>query len=126
MTTQITGTIAINQCSVCSAELHAHDKYCRHCGISLTGSCVTSALDPRLALCETRPLEEEAEAYQPLSGALVKVVAQGVAEKARLYGSGRGGKRLIAVLATVPLWLLIVLLSPLEAYAAAKAIAKQV
>jgi hypothetical protein len=33
--------------------------------------------------------------------------------------------RLVSMLIAVPLWLMIVLLSPLDAYAAAKAIAKQ-
>jgi hypothetical protein len=32
---------------------------------------------------------------------------------------------LVAVIATVPIWLLIVLLSPMEAYAAARTITKQ-
>jgi hypothetical protein len=56
---------------------------------------------------------------------LVRIVTQGVSNKAKLYEAGRGRKRLIAALTTLPIWLLIVLLSPMEAYAAAKAITRQ-
>jgi hypothetical protein len=63
--------------------------------------------------------------YQSISSALVRIVTQGVSNKAKLYEAGRGRKRLIAALTTLPIWLLIVLLSPMEAYAAAKAITRQ-
>jgi hypothetical protein len=39
--------------------------------------------------------------------------------------ANRRATRLVSILIAVPLWLMIVLLSPLDAYAAAKAIAKQ-
>jgi len=117
--------VAIKQCPTCAGELLARDRFCRHCGVIQTDSCVTVALTSDLPNCETRPLGDDKAAYQSLSGALVNIVAQDLSAKSSSYCAGRGPTRLVAVIATVPIWLLIVLLSPVEAYAAARTITKQ-
>lgn len=118
-------TVAIKQCPICSWELLASDRFCRHCGVNQSDSCVTAALTADLSGYETKPLSENKAAYQSLSGALINIVAQGISAKSLSYCASRGLRRLIAVIATIPIWLLIVLLAPVEAYSAARTITKQ-
>jgi hypothetical protein len=125
MNTQTKETVAIKQCPVCAGELLARDRFCRHCGVNQNDSCVTLALTSDLPGYETRPLGNDKATYQSLSGTLVSIVAQGLSAKSLSYCVGRGPTRLVAVIATIPIWLLIVLLSPVEAYAAARTITKQ-
>src|SRR5262245_58845063 len=117
-------TVAIKQCPTCAGELLARDRFCRHCGVNQNDRYVTAALTSELPNCETRPLGDKAT-YQSLSGTLVNIVAQGLSAKSLSHRAGRGSTRLVAVIATVPIWLLIVLLSPVEAYAAARTITKR-
>jgi hypothetical protein len=57
--------------------------------------------------------------YRRVSGPLVSAVVAGVsANSPQSYG--RFMKRAILALISIPIWLIIVLLSPLDAYAAAK------
>jgi len=118
-------TVAIKQCPACEGELLARDRFCRHCGVNQTDSCVTVALTSDLPNYWTRPLGDDTATYQSLSGTLVNIVAQGLSAKSLSHRAGRGSTRLVAIIATVPIWLLIVLLSPVEAYAAARTITKR-
>jgi len=118
-------TVAIKQCPTCEGELLSRDRFCRHCGVNQTDSYVTAALTSDLNNCDTRPLGDDKATYQSLSGTLVNIVAQGLSAKSLSYRGGPGSTRLVAVIATFPIWLLIVLLSPVEAYAAARTITKR-
>ncbi len=119
-------TIAIKQCGACAGELLARDRFCRHCGVNQNDSCVTAALTMDLPRYETRPLSDDKATYQSLSGTLVNIVAQGVSARTPSFFSSRRATCLIAALATVPIWLLIVFLSPVEAYSAARTITRQI
>jgi hypothetical protein len=123
--TQTKITVAFKQCPICSGELLALDRFCRHCGVNQNDSCITAALTSDLPGYETKPLRENKATYQSLSGALINIVAQGISAKSLSYCASRGLRRLIAVIATIPIWLLIVLLAPVEAYSAARTITKQ-
>jgi hypothetical protein len=123
--TQKIETVAIKQCPTCAGELLARDRFCRHCGVHQNDSCVTAALTLDLPSYATKPLGENTATYQSLSGTLINIVAQGISAKSLSYCASRSLTRLIAIIATVPIWLLIVLLSPMEAYAAARTITKQ-
>lgn len=123
--TQTKETVAIKQCPICSGELLARDRFCRHCGVNQNDSCVTAALTSDLSGYETKPLSENKATYQSLSGTLINIMAQGISAKSLSYCASRGLRRLVAVIATIPIWLLIVLLAPVEAYAAARTITKQ-
>ena len=119
-------TVAIKQCPSCAAKLLARDRFCRHCGINQTDNCATAALTFELPSYQTRTLSDDNTTYQSLSGTLVNIVARGVSTTSSAFFASRRAARLIAALATVPIWLLIVLLSPVEAYAAARTITKQI
>jgi hypothetical protein len=118
-------TVAIKQCPICSGELLAGDRFCRYCGVNQNDNCVTAVLTSDLPGYETKPLRENKATYQSLSGALINIVAQGISAKSLSYRASRGLTRLIAVIAAIPIWLLIVLLAPVEAYSAARTIAKR-
>jgi hypothetical protein len=123
--TQTKETVAIKQCPTCAGELLARDRFCRHCGVNQNDRYVTAPLTLDLPDCKTRPIGDDKATYQSLSGTLVNIVAQGLSAKSLSHRAGRGSTRLVAVIATVPIWLLIVLLSPVEAYAAARTITKR-
>jgi hypothetical protein len=123
--TQTKETVAIKQCPTCAGELLARDRFCRHCGVNQNDRYVTAPLTLDLPDCQTRPIGDDKATYQSLSGTLVNIVAQGLSAKSLSHRAGRGSTRLVAVIATVPIWLLIVLLSPVEAYAAARTITKR-
>lgn len=123
--TQTKETSAIKQCPVCDGALLERDRFCRHCGVNQSDDCVTAALTSDLSGYETKPLRKNEATYQSLSGALINIVAQGVSAKSLSYHAGRGLTRLIAVIAAIPIWLLIVLLAPVEAYSAARMITKR-
>src|SRR5215510_17374 len=123
--TQKIKTVAFKRCPTCAKELLARDRFCRHCGVTQNDSCVTAALTSDLSGYETKTLSENTATYQSLSGTLINIVAQGLSAISLSCCASRGLRRLIAVIATVPIWLLIVLLAPVEAYAAAKTITKR-
>ena len=57
---------------------------------------------------------------------LVDAVFNGALSNTATYPINRVTRRVIAVLISIPIWLLIVLLSPLDAYSAAKTVTKQI
>jgi hypothetical protein len=58
--------------------------------------------------------------YQSFSGPLVKLITESVTATKTSRLQSRWGKRLALAAISIPIWLLIVLLSPLDAYVAAK------
>ena len=130
-------TRGLRGCAVCAAELQDQDVFCRRCGtrwgvtgpsapvkLPVTGSVgVTTARLPVL----TPPTVQLAspEHYQSVSGSLVNAVASGVSMGVSgQLGRGLSGK-LLAALLSVPLWLMIILLSPLDAFLASKSLLRQ-
>ncbi|MGH8692619.1 MAG: zinc ribbon domain-containing protein [Burkholderiales bacterium] len=133
-------TSGFKQCRVCGAEQLDRDKFCRRCGVNqsgqsrrveplnnITGS-VTSDVIGRADRVdyETRPLSGGGTLRRSYSGPLVGIVTLELSEQTSSLRTNRWARLLISTLVAVPLWLMIVLLSPLDAYVAAKEIAKQV
>ena len=116
-------TTALNQCHGCGAELLSHDKFCRRCGIRRPNSYATSTDLSGARNCETQPLQSGEQPCQSFSGQLIRVVAQTMSTRTATRNHSRGLQRLICTLITIPIWMLIVMLSPLDAIVAAKAAA---
>src|SRR5262249_19339438 len=130
-------TTGLRHCQVCGAAQTARDKFCRRCGVSqsrrvepincitgsVTGDVVGRAVRPG---CETRPLSGSGALRRSYSGRLVGIVTQELSEQTSSLRANHWAMLLISILVAAPLWLMIVLLSPLDAYVAAKALAKQV
>ncbi len=121
-------TVGLMQCHTCGAELRERDKFCRRCGVDqrlgVTPSTVVASRGGQSEY-ETRLLPGGANRGGSFSGTLVNLVTQSVSAGTSRYGANRWTMWLVAALVAAPLWLMIALLSPLDAYVAAKTIAKQ-
>jgi hypothetical protein len=103
----------LNCCETCQYEARTQDKFCRRCGAKLDGS---RACDEVGSLAP--------QPMQSISGALVAAVCAGVATNTGRIQSLLA-RRVISALISIPIWLIIILLSPLEAYASARGVARQ-
>jgi hypothetical protein len=124
---EMTETIGFTQCHTCSAELLERDKFCRrrHVNQSLCAAPLTvvAGQGGRFEY-ETRPLPGGAYRGGSFSGTLVNFVTQSVSERTSGCSANRWTMRLVGALVVAPIWVMIVLLAPLDAFVAAKAIAK--
>jgi hypothetical protein len=114
-------TAPLKQCESCQAELLARDKFCRRCGLRQVDGYATSTNLTYPAQYETKALSSRTESFPSYSGQLIKLVAKSLSERETTEGSSRALRRLVCTLITIPIWMLIVMLSPLDAVAAAKA-----
>jgi hypothetical protein len=114
-------TAGLAQCHACGAEHSERDRFCRKCGACQRLNFVSE--ETEWLVPDTRPMPH----YSSFSGALVNRVTEGVSTRASSFSSSPAGTRwtmrLAGALVAVPLWLMILMLSPLEAYVAARAIA---
>jgi hypothetical protein len=115
-------------CDACGAKQRGRDKFCRRCGASQRLAIASSTGDVNWSSPDTRPLLGISY-YDSFSGALVKLVTEVVSVRASSLSSSLPGNRwtmwLVAALVAVPLWLILVLLSALDAYVAVRAIARR-
>jgi hypothetical protein len=133
---EITETIGLNQCRVCGAEQINFDKFCRRCGAkqsspidqstNLASGITAGCINNTTSGFETRTFHVNLTKRRSCSDQLVSIVTQELSERTSSIRANRWIMHLISVLVTAPLWLMIILLSPLDAYLAAKNIAKQV
>jgi hypothetical protein len=125
-----TTTLAITPCLACGAGLTAESKFCRWCGARLTADLDQTeplsfdTLESQAAY-KTAPLAP-ASRYHPVSGPLVKALAAGVPTRTSLSTTEGVTKRVLLALMTIPIWVMIILLSPIDAYASAKIIGQRV
>jgi ribosomal protein L40E len=138
-------TTDLTLCRVCGAEQPDRDKFCRRCGVSQnrTGDQLVSirrgvshSVSPSISYdviasadrsgCDTGALSGSGTLRRSYSGPLVGIVSQKLSEETSSFRANRWVMLLISMMVAVPLWLMIVLLSPLDAYVAAKDLARQV
>lgn len=131
-------TVAVKSCTQCRAALLDRDKFCRLCGarqpvlesIGLNGLPPTRSVEVAgdSASCVTVALEAGArtDVYRRVSGPLVNAVVTGALSAPSADNHSVFIKQVILALISIPIWLIIVLLSPLDAYAAVKNLARQV
>jgi ribosomal protein L40E len=134
-------TTGLTLCRACGAEQLDRDKFCRRCGVSQNrvvdqvvsiprGISQSVSYDVMASAdrsgCETGALSGSGTLRRSYSGPLVGLVSQKLSEETSSFRANRWVMLLISMMVAVPLWLIIVLLSPLDAYAAAKDLAKQV
>ena len=129
-----TTTVAIKPCRSCSAGLIDGSKFCRSCGAAQSYSLPPDfrTLDQG-GNTDPEPLSHYAttrlsqlKLYHPVSGPLVNAVVAGVPASAGHSPVGSFSKRMLLALMAVPIWLMIILLSPLDAYASAKIIGNRI
>lgn len=120
-------TVGLKQCHRCRAELLERGRFCRQCGVSQRPCAaplmvMTDGADRSEFV--TRQLPGSAPRSGSFSGVLVNLVTESVSEGTSSLRASRWTMRLVGALVIVPLWLMIALLSPLDAYLAAKAVTK--
>src|SRR5262245_16522484 len=128
-------TTGLRRCDACGAEQLDRDKVCRRCGarqtrpvwqsMGVSGSVVRGAAcevpgEADRSGCETGALSGSGPLRRSYSGPLVCLVAQKLSEETSSLAAHGWMKFVVSMIVAVPLWLMIVMLSPLDAYAAAK------
>lgn len=125
-------TVAIKACCGCGSGLLDRDKFCRWCGehqherTALTleqapAEPVSGATSYATSLLATGA---RSDVYRRVSAPLVSAVVTGALAGPSAENQSRLVKRMILGLISIPIWLIIVLLSPLDAYAAVKNLAR--
>ncbi len=122
---QLAKTIGLKACQVCAGDLIESDHFCRWCGVEQNGKC-TAVQSADLADYETVTLRQEVLAPMTISQQLVSSMTQQAAARTTAFGKHWLMAGVIALLIAVPFWLLIILLSPLDAYVAARAASSRV
>ncbi len=131
---QLAETVAVKACNACSGGLLEKDKFCRWCGSQQTHSlshpsdCQDRPSSLSLSPYTTSALNQAAIASRPysrVSGPLVRALIAGVSGGQSAESGGRVVRSIVQALVSIPIWLMIVLLSPIDAYVAAKSISRQ-
>ncbi len=126
-------TVAVKACASCGGGLFEYDKFCRWCGARqldlmainhLASDQLNCAPSMNLASRERSPyttsaLNQPSGLFNRVSGPLVSAVIASVSAGSQ-DAQSQFVKRAILALISIPIWLIIVLLSPLDAYSAAK------
>jgi hypothetical protein len=130
-------------CTACQAGLKLLDKFCRQCGVKQatpecgmsrvtaglhneTGACaeaLTKGLDEVLTLPAARDTNVLS---RPVSRPLLQALAQGIELGTILKGHGKTTRSIVTALMSAPVWLMIILLSPFDAWTTTKAMTKQI
>ena len=139
-TSSVISVVDIKQCQGCQLIIRNSDKFCRHCGIKqgeaanrptkntseVDNSASPSSNLPKISPAEpysTKPLVQAAVPH-PVSGPLLQAIVKGISTGASKIGSNKITQQSLLVLMSIPVWLLIVFLSPVDAWLATKSISK--
>jgi hypothetical protein len=135
-------TNEIKICSSCGVDLLERDNYCRRCGVRQPRTCdalasgvttgavtesgsTANKLINHLTVASTSALSET-DTYHKVSGPLVEALTEGISAHAHSKFHSQLVRRSLSALISIPIWLMIILLSPFDAYFAAKHISSQV
>jgi len=116
-----TEKVASNRCSNCNRYSFEPDKFCRWCGFQQNQGPSAAAERADWLTNRTTVLGHHEEAPRSLSGRPLDALTQSVAVKTGSLRLNRCGALVIAALIAIPMWLLIILLSPFDAYVSVKA-----
>lgn len=130
-------TAPLALCHDCGAEARDRDRFCRRCGAPLIEPewAATTPVDASYVITSwklstsatpyvTSPLTQTAINHR-ISGMLLTSISNGVSANLAVYPINRVARRVIIALISIPIWMVIILLSPLDAYLTAKAMARQ-
>lgn len=121
-------TVALKPCTVCHAGLLEQDNFCRWCGVPqpLQAPETVAVFGETTRLTTSSLLDaRRADVYRRVSGPLVNAVVTGALAAPSNVSVSPMVKRAILALISIPIWMIIVLLSPIDAYAAVKTLARQ-
>jgi hypothetical protein len=117
--------MGLKYCNACSRELREGDKFCRRCGANQNGSPASVPPDATEAESKYKTSRlPEADDCHRFSGSLMKSLVGSVSVRTSRINN-RFAKLVVSVLAAAPLRLVIVLLSPFDAYVATRSITNE-
>jgi hypothetical protein len=111
--------IVSSRCRNCNRE-SAAENFCRWCGVYQGEGTYTLPVSAERETNRTTVLGRP-EMPRSISGTPLNALTQKIAVKTGSIRMNRCTALVIAVLVAIPMWLLIVLLSPFDAYVSAKA-----
>ena len=131
-----TDTVAIKPCVACHGGMIETDKYCRWCGACQqpAGRAPATMIDRGAMVAShtvrsfsTRGIESNGAAglSRSVSGPLVSAIMAGVTTSSQTLRLSRGIRRAVVGLVALPVWLIVVLLSPVDAYVALKGVSSE-
>jgi hypothetical protein len=115
-----TATADLIQCHACYTQQLRPDKFCRQCGANQRVKIASVDKDARTTTLPSNPIHDAS-----YSGAFVKLTTGSVSARPSSSFAGDWMIGLAGALIAVPLWFMIILLSPLDAYVAARAIVRR-
>jgi hypothetical protein len=107
------GAKDLRLCQGCQNEARSQGKFCRRCGVKLDNLFSGEGTE----LSAPHP-------SQSVSGGLVPAFVAGAGNATGLIHS-LPAMRALPDLISIPIWLIVILLSPLEAYMSARSVARQ-
>ncbi len=129
-----TTTVGIKPCVSCGAGLVDASKFCRSCGAAQSDS-LPQGHGTNIAVggpegvspqrYSTTRLSQQ-RLYHPVSGPLVNALVAGVPASTRHSPVSSYSRKMLLALMAIPIWVMIILLSPLDAYASAKIIGSRI
>ena len=111
-----TESLELKACHSCRAELIPHDRFCRRCGSQHENLSASSAITVKVEASEFET--------RPWSRPILALVTEQLSGRTSLIPSRGWEIQLTGLLIALPLWLMIILLSPLDAYVAAKSVSR--
>jgi hypothetical protein len=120
-------TVAVKCCSSCAGALLCSDLFCRWCGVRQPADASSGlSVGYEHSSVDLRTGPQEGGLCNRVSGPLINAVIGGMTP--HVSSSARASLLRASILAVVaiPMWLMIVLLSPFDAYAAARSLARQI
>ncbi len=135
-------TVSIIACHACGGGLFEDDRFCRLCGVRQdrtdnipfeynsdreSGLLVKNSNQSALNYVTSVLKEPRAAPYfrHSVSGPLISELVERMSISDSTGLCSRIARKTISILVTVPLWLIIILLSPLDAYSAARAVSNR-
>lgn len=126
-------TVAIKPCRSCGAGLIEDSMFCRSCGAGQIETLPPPPVPIPVDNANPEPVQNYAtkrlsqqKLYHPVSSPLVNAVAAGVPASVPRSPAGSFSKRMLLALMAIPIWVMIILLSPLDAYASARIIGNRI
>jgi len=107
------------RCRACNRESTARDNFCRWCGAQQSDDLIACAGAECLGQTTTI-LSQDEGTPRSLSSLPLEALTQAVTIKTGPLCMNRVVALVVAVLVAIPMWLLIILLSPFDAYLSAK------
>ena len=124
-------TVAVKACGSCGSGLLELDKFCRSCGapqldqVTQAQQTFTGSAAAHRFTTSSLANAARGDVYRRVSGPLISAVVSGALAAPPAETVNPAVNRAILALISIPIWLIIVLLSPLDAYAAVKVLARQ-